>query len=363
MQKQNTEGRICESGIREYGIREYANTEYVLNPSADWGLNRGESFGRVACRTEKPGTGVRAGIAGRIAEARLTMEETSMSRQIKTLLCPIDFSELSAQALAYAGRLAACWDARLVVVYADTFLPPPYFTADEAQELVLSLDRSKQAAGRQLKRFAEEHLGKRDKVETRIAELLPVPAIVGTAEQEGADLVVMGTHGRSGLSRLMLGSVAERVLREIHIPVLTVRQQSGGTAGAGGSGPREVLCPVNYTELSRTALEYAATLASCLGARVRVLHVLESGRPTDAAQEKERLCAWVPAELRDKCGIEEHLAHGDAAEQVLATATASGAELIVIGGQHQRFSDSTVIGTTTVRVTRHAPCPVLTVML
>jgi nucleotide-binding universal stress UspA family protein len=289
------------------------------------------------------------------------MEVAMTSYQPRTILCPIDFSELATQALQYAKRLASCWDARLVVLYADTFLPPPYFTAEETKDIAKSLEQSKQAARKHLDRYVEDQLGQGIRAESRLVESLPVPAILDTAEQEKADLIVMGTHGRSGLSRLMMGSVAERVLRETHIPVLTVRQGDGSSKPAGKS-THEILCPVNYTELSRTALEYAVSLAACSGAIVRVVHVVEPGHPSEEQGEKEKLVAWIPRELRERCAVTEQVLEGNAAEQVLAAAAASGSELIVIGGQHQRFSDTTVIGTTTVRVTRHAPCPVLTVI-
>jgi nucleotide-binding universal stress UspA family protein len=132
----------------------------------------------------------------------------------------------------------------------------------------------------------EDQLGQKTRAESRLVESLPVPAILDTAEQEKADLIVMGTHGRSGLSRLMLGSVAERVLRETHVPVLTVRQSDGSSLSAA-KGTQEILCLVNYTKLSRTALEYAVTLAACSGATVRVVHVVEPGHSVDERGEMD----------------------------------------------------------------------------
>ncbi len=163
----------------------------------------------------------------------------------------------------------------------------------------------------------------------------------------------MGTHGRSGVNRLMLGSVAERVLRESEIPVLTVR----GDAAAAVTPPKTILCPVNNTPAAREALSMAAHLARCFDGNILALHVKE-GR---AGQGIGDLCAWVPDEIRSHCTIKELTREGDAAEEIVSLAKETPCDLLVIGARHRRFFDSTVLGSTTARVVRHAPCPVLTV--
>ena len=94
-----------------------------------------------------------------------------------------------------------------------------------------------------------------------------------------------------------------------------------------------------------------------------VIHALESSSaPQKDPEEKDRLCAWIPNELRPKCTFQEVIRRGNAAEQIIDLAASMEADLIVLGAQDKPFSDSTVIGTTTVNVTRHSPCPVLTVI-
>jgi len=198
-------------------------------------------------------------------------------------------------------------------------------------------------------------------VESLLVEDTPARAILETAREREADLIVMGTHGRSGLSRVMLGSVTERVLRESDRPVLTIRYTTGMSPEPRGS-IRSLLCPVNYTPVARKALQHAVALAQCFDAELTVVHVLED--EAQKASDREalaRLCEWVPEEVRRHCRVKELIRRGDAAEQIIETARALGNDLIVLGAQHKRFFDATVIGTTTVRVTRHAPCPVLVV--
>ena len=282
--------------------------------------------------------------------------------QPKFILCPTDFSEPATQALRYGKHLANCFDARLVVLYAEPFSPPPYFTSGQVEELAKTIERFKGAAHEYLTRYVSEHIEDSSKVEMVVAENQAVSAILLTAEEKKVDLIVMGTHGRSGINRLMLGSVTERILHETDRPILTVREKKG-RAEPSRVSIQKVLCPINYTEVALKALEHAVAISKCFGAELLVLHVIES-RSSDVKEEVEhgRLCAWVPSDIRSRCSLKEIVRRGDAAEEIVEVAQDEASDLIVLGAQHKRFSDTTMIGTTTVRVTRHAPRPVLTVI-
>jgi nucleotide-binding universal stress UspA family protein len=271
----------------------------------------------------------------------------------KHILCPVDFSELSALGLRYAGALAKCNQAKLTILYANSFLPPPYFTKARIEELQEHLRDSFAEAQKSLRHFSEAALGPgRPNMDNRVAEGLPVDAIRLTATEVGADLIVMGTHGRSGVNRLMLGSVTERVLRESAIPVLTVRG-----AEHSSSSFKEILCAVNDTEVSRQALRLATRIGECFGGAVTVLHVRESVSENSI----EDVCGWISPEDRAHCTVRELTREGHAAKEIVALARERPSDLLVIGSQHRRFFDATVLGATTARVVRHAPCPVLTV--
>jgi nucleotide-binding universal stress UspA family protein len=282
--------------------------------------------------------------------------------QPKRILCPTDFSEPATLALHYGKHMANCFDARLVVLYADPFSPPPYFTSGQVESLFEEMERSKGAAHEYLIRYVKEHIGDLSEIEMVVVQNEPVPAILNAAEQAKAGLIVMGTHGRSNFRRFLLGSVAEKILHETDRPVLTVREKKGGGATSKVS-IQHVLCPVNYTEVASKALEHAVAVSNCLGADLLALHVIES-HAEDVTDEGEhaRLCSWVPDETRARCSLKEIIRRGNAAEQIIEMASSTACDLIVLGAEHKRFSDTTVIGTTTLRVTRHAPCPVLTVV-
>jgi nucleotide-binding universal stress UspA family protein len=149
-----------------------------------------------------------------------------------------------------------------------------------------------------------------------VAENQTVPAILLTAEDKKADMIVMGTHGRSGLNRLMLDSVTEKILHETDLPVLTVREKPINKK-ASNDFIQQVLYSINYTEAALKALEHAVAISKCVRAELLVLHVIES-QSTDVKEEEEhgRLCAWVPSHIRSRCSPREIVRRGDAAEQM-----------------------------------------------
>ncbi len=209
--------------------------------------------------------------------------------ELRQILCPVDFSDLSSAALRYASLLARCGNARLVVAYAQSFSPPPYFTEGQVGELEHQFRDAFQGAEAALRRFVDAELGVEagPGTEVKVVEAMPVDGILRVTRDIKADLVVMGTHGRSGVNRLMLGSVAERVLRESAVPVLTVR----GDTTAAMMPPKTILCPVNNTPAAREALSMAAHLARCFGGNIVAVHVKEE----HTGQAIGDLCAWVPA--------------------------------------------------------------------
>jgi nucleotide-binding universal stress UspA family protein len=269
----------------------------------------------------------------------------------KTILCPVDFGELSAHALRHAQLLAACGDARVIAIYANWFEAPPYFTAGRVDELRKQYREAFVEAEHSLKSFVSSTLGETaGNVETRVVEAMPVDGINQLAATTGADLIVMGTHGRSGFNRWMLGSVTERILRESTVLLLTVRAAPRGPVG-------RILSPIDGTEASRNAFRLAEQLGACFNAEITAVYVHESG----VAQPSPDLCTWIPDDARKRCNIRELVRHGDPAQEIVALATEEAFDLLVIGAPHRRFFEGQVLGTTTLRAVRHAPCPVLTV--
>ena len=142
---------------------------------------------------------------------------------IKQMLCASDFSPASRPALRLAQELARTLKARLIIFHAyepsvpignGGYLPPSVM-----QEM---LTATRDAAAQSLKRLARSSQGKGVRISTLLAEGPAAAAIVRAAKKHRVNLVVMGTHGRTGVRRLLMGSVADRVIRTASCPVLVV---------------------------------------------------------------------------------------------------------------------------------------------
>lgn len=145
-----------------------------------------------------------------------------------TVLVGVDFGDASARALAIAGVVAAAFDARLRVLHAERYEPPPYFTIEQIGQLEAMHHAATASAAAHLVQFATAASGLA--VEPVVADAPPADALL--AASATVDLLVLGTHGRRGPGRWWLGSVAERVVRGATIPVLVTR--------AAAASPRAV---------------------------------------------------------------------------------------------------------------------------
>ena len=141
---------------------------------------------------------------------------------MKKILVATDFSSIATNALRYSGKLAEENGASLVVLYADPFDPPVEFTAREVAAVADSIALARQRAQEELERCVGQNVPASVPTEVIVAEGHPVPAIVGAAERLGADTIVVGSRGRSGIQRLLLGSVSARVAAEASVPVVVV---------------------------------------------------------------------------------------------------------------------------------------------
>src|SRR5512141_1453785 len=144
---------------------------------------------------------------------------------MKKILVPTDFSDLATAALREAGKMASKEGAELIALYADTFDPPMEFTSREIEDVVHSIEHSRKRAHEELERCIGQNVPPDVRTQAVVVEDLPVPAIIGYATRNGVDLIVMGTHGRTGIPRFLLGSVAERVVAESPVPVKTIRRE------------------------------------------------------------------------------------------------------------------------------------------
>lgn len=277
---------------------------------------------------------------------------------IKRILVPRDFSACSEYALMQGLDLAQRHGAELHVLYAEVLY------ADAS-----SLRHTPTAA---LKDRLAEGLGDDVPVHRAVVrEVAAAPAIVSYAAANDVDLIVMGTHGRRGVQRLLLGSTAEEVVRTAPCPVLTVRGTEGDAMPFGS-----ILVPVDFSEHARIALRHARVLAATLGARLDLLHVVEDQlhpafysftvhslydlRPDIDERAQEELVAFFEATDGPEVDAAFHVRRGHAAREIVAFAGEARDRLIVMTTHGLRGLDHFLMGSVAERVVRRAPCPVLT---
>jgi len=298
---------------------------------------------------------------------------------IRRILCPLDFSRYSRHALEQAVAIARETGADIVALHAHAIEPVTRVVTVGAPiplEPARLTSADRQAVARELEDFTRAVDADGLVVATQVVERNPVDAIVETAERWPADLIVVGTHGRTGVERLMLGSVAEKVLRKTSCPVLTVPRRV--VTPKHGLTFARILCPIDLSRASLRALDYAVSLAAAEGPGVHTLNVVEllsgASATRDAAvldtpdfragvlrTARERLHAIIPDRLRALCPIIESVTFGKAGREILRVAHEEESDLIVLGVEHRSAADLLVFGSTTQEVMRQAACPVLTI--
>ena len=276
--------------------------------------------------------------------------------EIKRILVPTDLSPQAIGALQYARFFAERFSAMLTLLHVDPIVFPVEDAGANIQLYVATQPDHIAALRDDVRAYADGALqGFPYDIATDIGDLVPV--IVGEEHALPADLVIMATHGLRGWRRLILGSVTERVIRAGDCPVLSINRSE---ARPRTSDPiKKILCPINFSDVARASVEYASQLAAALDSELVLVHVVEEDARTPAESRDVR--RWIAPAVQNRCAFREIVVRGGAAERVLDCAEDLGADLIVIGAQHKRFRDETVIGTTTERLVRFAHVPVLSV--
>jgi nucleotide-binding universal stress UspA family protein len=199
------------------------------------------------------------------------MPETTL---FKTVLCPVDFSEHSRQALAYAALLASRSKGRLVVIFVeDPLLAAAAAVAYDERAL-------KDKALKELRRLVERTITPlgvpMSSVTIDVALGKPHQEIAWTAERLKCDVIVMGAHGRTGTNKLMMGSTTHRLLRRSPLPILATPPVSGRRRGPGKHWPgKMILATIDLGARDRADALAAAVVARELGTQLELVHIVE----------------------------------------------------------------------------------------
>jgi nucleotide-binding universal stress UspA family protein len=298
---------------------------------------------------------------------------------IKRILCPIDFSEFSRHALTRALAIAEARRATVVALHVVPLPSPVYPAYVEVMPTTPTMlePAEREALAQALDLFVARHNTSKVLVETEVVDAPTVHGeILAHADRTHADLIVMGTHGRSGFQRLFLGSVTEKVLRLAKPPVLTVGKPAEDRPDTTASFGR-IVCAIDFSPCSLTAFTYALSLAEGTGAHITALNVLEwvpigsdplfgPGDPTGSQEAmmrtaREHLHAVVTERAAQGVEVEEVVVAGRPHREILNAAAARDADLIVLGIHGKNAVDRMLFGSTAEPLVRRAICPVLTV--
>ena len=314
-------------------------------------------------------------------ESPTGLEGNTLMIEIRRILCPIDFSDFSRRAFDHAVAIAKWYESTITLLHVCTVQPVvAYAPGSSALPSAVLTAEDRDALLADMKRFAESEAGTNVPIELDILEGSTAAAILEKAEAMPADLLVLGTHGRSGFERLVLGSVAEKVLRKADCPVLTVPGAMPDVVPVPRLLFKRIVCAIDFSDCSMQALNYAMSLAQEADAHLTVMHVLEwppemPGNVPDtvlagpgiseyAAMAEEdrraRLNAAVPDTVRAYCTVDTVLTSGKPYREILRVAADQDADILVIGIHGRGAIDRLLFGSTAQHLVRQAPCPVLT---
>jgi nucleotide-binding universal stress UspA family protein len=282
--------------------------------------------------------------------------------RFENILFATDFSPAAAHAIPFVKKLARHFQSYLVAFHVR---PPVVNPMTQPANWTFDIEAAKaidqQHRGELLEIFAG--------IDTQaVIEEGDIQSLLDSAlKKHNIDLLVIGTHGRTGLAKMLLGSVAEEIFRTVPCPVLTV----GPHSDPGTAHIREILFATDLASEAPAAAAYAISLAQEFQARLTMLHVVPEPKPGELVSwsdvrdsSQQRLRELVPDEAEAWCKPEYLVERGDAAERILDLANSREADLIVLGAQPERgvpgASTHLPIATAHKVVTR-AMCPVLTV--
>lgn len=287
--------------------------------------------------------------------------------KFKKILCPVDFSDFSSAAVETATSFAKLQKAELILLHvADTGSSHAgghtayVTTSDDVQKLKTELDSQPVPNGDGVK------------VTRVFKEGAAVDTIAKYVDENDIDLVVVGTHGRTGLIRMLLGSVAEGVVRKVKCAVLTIKKASHVLEPVAGT-ERHILCPLDFSPHSNHALWTAASLAQDTNSVLHLMSVTELPMPyadgvpvfshyADDIRRDDLALKAVNSPIPN-VKVEHQHRLGNPSEEILKYAKERGVDLIVMGTHGRQGIDRLLMGSVAAEIVRKATCPVITVRL
>ena len=290
--------------------------------------------------------------------------------QFTLIVCPVDFSDFSVSAYQYALTLAEHYRVRLVALHVVELSKYPYADYAGATGDLAELSRALCEGGKaNLREFVTKHSLQGIEPQLVVDQGNTSDLILSCAQSHNADLIVMGTHGRHGFDRFVLGSTTDRVMRKARCPVQVVSNPSHNIMTTGPDGKHRlsrILCCTDFSINSERALQYALFVAEEYGAELIMFHVVEGAMDpatTEAivAARTEQLDKLVSDDQRKHLNVRTAVRRGKPYQEIVGYAKEVEAHLIIMTARGGDALDRAIFGSTTYRVIQLGPCPVLSV--
>jgi nucleotide-binding universal stress UspA family protein len=300
-----------------------------------------------------------------------------MKSVIKNILCTTDFSEYSKQAVFYGASLAKKADAKLHVCHVIDFRNLGMY----GQAMYNEIEKQQNAMLFEARHEMEQLIRESGMNFEPVIKIGAIDEEINKAvEETNADLVITTTHGRSGIKRAVLGSVAERLMRSLNKPFLAIQSASAESKIKGGEEVQlnKLLVGSDFSTDSALAVEYGAKLALNFNAELHLVYAMptsvfdslweeSTAKDKDVFQKQlieqytDKLKAQIPQENLEGLNLKTELLIGKAYLKLQEYAKSFGIDMIVMGVRGIGLVESIFVGSTTDRMLRQSPCPVMAV--
>jgi len=300
-----------------------------------------------------------------------------MRVKFKSILCATDFSEFSNQTVSYGVALAKEFGASLIVCHVIDLSSVAIY-GEFQLDPVGQQNRIMEDANAQLEKLTGDQPVA---WEPLITVGKPADEIARAVEEKDIDLVIAATRGRSGFKRLILGSVTERLMRTLTCPLLVVRSPEHELINSGEQKIelKKILVGCDFSADSDQAFNHALSLAQEFEAELHLVHVIETPVQPNLIKEETsvpieiqedyqnlligKLKDMIPEEAANWCNPRTSILEGWPYEELVKYASTRDIDMIVLGVRGHGLVKTLFLGSTTDRVIRNSPCPVLSVSL
>jgi nucleotide-binding universal stress UspA family protein len=288
---------------------------------------------------------------------------------LKSILVPVDFSPFSDNAVDYALFLAEKFCAKITLFHAITLFHEEFEESEHFETFKGLVEKKEKECAQRLGSHCATGKSKGVSIESVISRgFSAADLILDHIAQNDDDLVVMGTHGRTGLSKWLIGSVAQKVIQHSPVPLVTIHKEYKKHK------IKNMLVPVDFSDYSKKAVEYGIEIAKAFQAKLHVLFVVTMGDHPEYynvawepfLKENPQFKKDIKQRLIDFTGLPEaeaayDVVEGKAHQQIKEYAERHPMDLIVMGRHGTGALEHLLMGSTTERVVQISPFPVLTV--